>query len=213
MLCHQRCLRCSTLLVGDAAVVDAGRGARTTSEPIVARAWQLSRLRVRYPVPEVAPPPVLRNGWLTFGSFASAHKITDPVVAAWSRILLGAPTARLLLRGRTLDDPSNRAGAAGAFARYGVAPDRLIAARRGRAFRLPARLRRGSISRLDTFPYNGGTTTTEALWQGVPVLTFNGDRWASRTSRSLLLAAGLSEWVATDVADFVSRACRAGSAG
>ena len=58
---------------------------------------------------------------------------------------------------------------------------------------------------LDTFPYNGGTTTTEALWQGVPVLTFNGDRWASRTSRSLLLAAGLSEWVATDVAEFVSR--------
>ena len=59
---------------------------------------------------------------------------------------------------------------------------------------------------LDTFPYNGGTTTTEALWQGVPVLTFNGDRWASRTSRSLLLAAGLPEWVATDAQDFVSRA-------
>ena len=98
---------------------------------------------VCYPVPEVAPPPVLRNGWLTFGSFASAHKITDPVVAAWSRILLGAPTARLLLRGRTLDDPSNRVALLARFARCGVAPDRLIAAGRGRAFRLPARLRRG----------------------------------------------------------------------
>ena len=59
---------------------------------------------------------------------------------------------------------------------------------------------------LDTFPYNGGTTTTEALWQGVPVLTFNGDRWASRTSRSLLLAADCGLGCDGRVQDFVSRA-------
>ena len=59
---------------------------------------------------------------------------------------------------------------------------------------------------LDTFPYNGGTTTAEALWQGVPVLTFDGDRWASRTSRSILLAAGLTDWVMADVAQYVQRA-------
>lgn len=59
---------------------------------------------------------------------------------------------------------------------------------------------------LDTFPYNGGTTTTEALWAGVPVLTFNGDRWASRTSRSLLLAAGLDVWCMPDLKAYVDRA-------
>jgi predicted O-linked N-acetylglucosamine transferase (SPINDLY family) len=59
---------------------------------------------------------------------------------------------------------------------------------------------------LDTFPYNGGTTTMEALWQGVPVLTFNGDRWSSRISGSLLLAAGLQEWVMPSVEMFVQRA-------
>lgn len=59
---------------------------------------------------------------------------------------------------------------------------------------------------LDTFPYSGGTTTMEALWQGVPVLTFNGDRWAARTSRSLLLAAGLDEWCLADRDAFVARA-------
>jgi predicted O-linked N-acetylglucosamine transferase (SPINDLY family) len=59
---------------------------------------------------------------------------------------------------------------------------------------------------LDTFPYNGATTTMEALWQGVPVLTFNGDRWASRQSRSLLLAAGLDDWCMSNRDAYVDRA-------
>jgi predicted O-linked N-acetylglucosamine transferase (SPINDLY family) len=59
---------------------------------------------------------------------------------------------------------------------------------------------------LDTFPYNGGTTTTEAIWQGVPVLTFHGDRWASRTSASILRAAGLGEFVADDLEGYVAMA-------
>src|SRR5208283_4666610 len=59
---------------------------------------------------------------------------------------------------------------------------------------------------LDTFPYNGGTTTMEALWQGVPVLTFHGDRWASRISASLLYNAGLAEFVVQDLEGYVNRA-------
>ncbi len=61
---------------------------------------------------------------------------------------------------------------------------------------------------LDAFPYNGGTTTAEALWQGAPVLTTYGDRWAGRTSASILVAAGLDDWVAPDVPAFVDRAVR-----
>jgi predicted O-linked N-acetylglucosamine transferase (SPINDLY family) len=189
------------LLVGDAAVVPPDEE-RHYSERIARVPGSYLAFEVRYPVPEVAPPPVLRNGWLTFGSFASGHKISDPTVAAWSRILLGAPAARLLLRGLTLDEPSNRAALLARFARQGVTPDRLTLLGGGEHFDFLRGYGAIDIA-LDTFPYNGGTTTTEALWQGVPVLTFNGDRWASRTSRSLLLAAGLSEWVAADQADFV----------
>ncbi len=192
------------LLVGDAAVVSAEEES-SYSERIVRVPGSYLAFEVRYPVPDVAPPPVLRNGWLTFGSFASAHKITDPVVAAWSRILLGAPTARLLLRNQLLDEPSNRLALLARFAARGVAPERLLLSGGAEHFDFLRGYDAVDIA-LDTFPYNGGTTATEALWLGVPVLTFNGDRWASRTSRSLLLAAGLSEWVATDAADFVGRA-------
>jgi predicted O-linked N-acetylglucosamine transferase (SPINDLY family) len=56
---------------------------------------------------------------------------------------------------------------------------------------------------LDTFPYNGGTTTTEAIWQGVPVITFYGDRWASRTSASILRAGNLNQFVADDLDAYI----------
>jgi len=59
---------------------------------------------------------------------------------------------------------------------------------------------------LDTFPYGGGTTTMEAIWQGVPVVTFHGDRWASRQTASILRAAGLGEFVAADLDGYVALA-------
>jgi predicted O-linked N-acetylglucosamine transferase (SPINDLY family) len=59
---------------------------------------------------------------------------------------------------------------------------------------------------LDTFPYNGGTTTTEAIWQGVPVIAFSGDRWASRTSASILRAGSLQQFVANDLGGYIALA-------
>src|SRR5262249_34510036 len=100
-------MACFDCLVGDAAVVTAAEASHYC-ERIVCVPGSYLAFEVRYPVPDVAPPPVLRNGWLTFGSFATAHKITDQVVAAWARILLGAPNARLRLRNLILHEPSNR---------------------------------------------------------------------------------------------------------
>jgi protein O-GlcNAc transferase len=195
---------CFDLLVGDAAVVTQDEE-RHYRERIARVPGSYLAFEVRYPVPEVAPPPMLRNGWLTFGSFASAYKLADPVVAAWSRMLLGAPNARLLLRNQALGEPSNRAALTTRFERQGVSPDRLFLSGGAEHFDFLRGYDEIDVA-LDTFPYNGGTTTTEALWQGVPVLTFNGDRWASRTSRSLLLAAGLPGWIAANEQDYVEQA-------
>ena len=165
---------------------------------------------VFYAVPDVAPPPWLQAGHVTFGSLISAYKITDEVVASWSRILRGVPGSRLLLRNAALGQESNRAHILGRFAANGIDAARLSLEGGGEHLDFLRTYDRIDIA-LDAFPYNGGTSTAEAIWQGVPLLTFNGDRWASRTSRSILISAGLGDWVALDQADFEALAIRMGS--
>jgi len=166
---------------------------------------------VFYPVPDVAPPPWAGIGHVTFGSLMSAYKITEQVIESWSKILRGVPRSRLLLRNRALSEASNRADFLARFAAKGIDATRLSLEGGGEHLDFLRTYDRIDIA-LDAFPYNGGTSTAEALWQGVPLLTFNGDRWASRTSRSILVAAGLVHWVAEDRAGFEAMAIRVGLA-
>ena len=197
-------------VIGDAAVAPDGEE-KFFSEPIVRVRHTYLTFDIFYHVPDVVPPPFLANGYVTFGSLASAYKITDAVIAAWSRILAGVPGSRLLLRNRALGDPGTRADFSARFAAQGVTGERLLLEGGATHFDFLRTYDRIDIA-LDAFPYNGGTTTAEAIWQGVPLLTFNGDRWASRTSRSILLAAGLGDFAAPDLAGFGERAIRMGLA-
>ena len=160
---------------------------------------------VSYATPDVADPPMLSAGQITFGSLASQYKITPPVVEAWSRILRRLPRARLFVKNKSLGSRANQDFLARRFEDAGVERSRLTLEGGAPHLEYLRAYDRADIV-LDTFPYNGGTTTSEALWQGAPVLAFVGDRWASRQSASLLEAAGLGEFVARDVDDYVARA-------
>lgn len=160
---------------------------------------------VNYPTPELVPPPCRANGWLTFGCLASQHKITRELIATWCEILRRAPSARLLIKNATLADASTQAALRARFVEREIAGDRIDLDGADEHFDFLAAYGRIDIA-LDTFPYNGATTTMEALWQGVPVLAFEGDRWASRVSCSLLRAAGLDAWCVADPAAYVERA-------
>ncbi len=163
------------------------------------------------PVPDVVPPPCVDAGHVTFGSLMSAYKLTDPVIASWSRILAGVPGSRLLLRNRALDHASNRTDLLQRFSSHDIGAERLTLLGGCDHFDFLRTYDRIDIA-LDAFPYNGGTSTAEAIWQGLPLLTFNGDRWASRTSRSILMAAGLGDWAAPDQAGFEAMAIQYGRA-
>ena len=146
--------------------------------------------------PAVIDPPALTNGPVTFGSFNDLSKATVATVAVWARILEGAPESRLLLKNPSFVDEETRRRYRILFTERGVDGDRLefhtwIESRSGH-LGLYERIDIG----LDPFPYNGTTTTCEALWMGVPVISLRGDRHAGRVGASILTRVGLKELIA-----------------
>jgi predicted O-linked N-acetylglucosamine transferase (SPINDLY family) len=191
-------------LIGDEHVIPPEEE-RFYTERVVRVPGSYLTFEVTYPVPDVAPPPCLRGGALTFGCLAPQYKITTEVVEAWSRILRESPDSRLILKNVVLGQPAARDFVRDLFVQFAVSPDRVELDGPSEHFTFLERYHDIDIA-LDTFPYNGGTTTMEALWQGVPVLTFVGERWAARISASLLWEAGLSDYVASDVEEYIARA-------
>jgi predicted O-linked N-acetylglucosamine transferase (SPINDLY family) len=183
-------------LIGDHVVLAPGVE-RDYCEKLVRLDGSYLAFEVGYPVPPVAPPPCLFGRPFTFGSLASLYKITPQVVALWSRLLEQTAGSRLLLRNQGLRCESNRKHLAERFGRHGVAAERLELLGPTDHFQFLQTYDAIDLA-LDPWPYNGGTTTCEALWQGVPVATILGDRWTSRVSASLLAAGGLPEFIAAD---------------
>lgn len=184
-------------------------------EPPGAEAWSSERI-VRLPrgfhcyrppaaAPAVAPSPALDAGHVTFGSFNNLAKVGPAVLDLWAALLRRVPGSRLLLKDRALADAAVAGRLRDRFEALGVPANRLDLLPRipGKEGHLGA-YGRVDIA-LDPFPYNGTTTTCEALWMGVPVLTLPGSRHAARVGASLLTRVGLEDWIATDPADFLAR--------
>jgi predicted O-linked N-acetylglucosamine transferase (SPINDLY family) len=146
--------------------------------------------------PAVAQTPFRKKGHVTFGSFNNTKKVTPEVVQLWALVLTAVPDARLLLKSYSLRDETTKAGMLETFRRCGVAEERLELSAflpgRNEHLRLYSEIDIG----LDPFPYNGTTTTCEALWMGVPVIALQGDRHAARVGASILHQVGLPELIA-----------------
>jgi protein O-GlcNAc transferase len=190
-------------LIADRFVVPPGEEA-FYSEAI----WRLPDSYLCFTPPREAPqgvPSTAAGAPLTFGCFNNLLKINPAVVSAWSAILEAVPESRLLLKTRQLDDPALGQALVAQFAAHAIAPDRVVCAGGGPRAALLAAYGAVDIA-LDPFPYGGGTTTIEALWMGVPVVSLRGDRFTGRVGDSVLTTSGLPELVADSVADYVGRA-------
>lgn len=174
------------------------------------RIWRLPNSYLCYSPPdialEVAPTPALERGYITFGTFNNLTKLTDQAIACWSDVLLNVPESRLLLKAKQLDLPAFRQHLHSRFMDCGVAPERIQLLERTAGIEDHFSLYNQIDIALDPFPYSGTTTTCEALWMGVPVLSLKGDRFVARVGESFLKNTGLDDWVAHSTQELIDKA-------
>lgn len=157
-------------------------------------------------MPDPAPPPCLERGWVTFGSFNTSSKLNEPLLRCWLRLLHTVPDSRLFLKNYQLKDQKLQGHLCSWFAREGVASDRLQLEGPSVHAELLAAYSQVDIA-LDPFPFNGGLTSCEALWLGLPLVTLachdQAAVMASRQGLALLHQLGRSEWIATSEERYV----------
>ena len=151
--------------------------------------------------PEVNELPALTKGYITFGSFNRLNKFNPEVIAVWAKLMRALPTSRLILAALP---ESGYDTVIAWFAGQGIGRERLsFYPRRNMAIYMT--LHHQVDICLDTFPYNGGTTTCHATWMGVPTLTLAGQTPAGRSGATLLSHVGLENLIADNVDDFINK--------
>ena len=180
------------------------------NDPCSEERWRLDRCYVSYrplpTAPQVQEPPCLKANKITFGSFNQSRKITPQTASHWMAVLNTIPNSKLLLKSKNLGEEVERTRVTTLFQRMGLDPERLEL--RGHSLSLEEHLSAYSDVdiALDTFPYTGCTTTADALWMGVPVLSVAGDSMVSRQAAAVLKGIGCEQWICRNEEEMVKQA-------
>ncbi|ETR72650.1 MAG: TPR repeat-containing protein [Candidatus Magnetoglobus multicellularis str. Araruama] len=158
------------------------------------------------PLENSPQPKQLNTETPTFGSFNNIGKMNQYAIKVWSQILNQLPNSRLFLKSRVLDDKKMQKNVLKQFAKHGVREKQLEFCGYIRNSHTHFESYHLVDIALDTFPYNGTTTTFEALWMGVPVITLAGKTHASRVGMSILSSLGLNDFIALTEAEYISKA-------
>lgn len=153
-------------------------------------------------MPAIAPPPCIDRGHVTFGCFGSGGKISTPLIELWAKVMHRVPGSRIFIRNNQLNSQDNRDFMESRFTRFGIDPSRLTIL--GGADRETILKCYDDVDiTFDTWPYCGGNTVAESLWQGAPVITLKTDRFSGRYGAALLHVAGCDELIANSPDEYV----------
>jgi predicted O-linked N-acetylglucosamine transferase (SPINDLY family) len=194
-------------LIADAELLPDGAEQHISERPV-----HLDRPFVAYEPPRTMPGvgqlPALRNDHVTFGYFGRPIRLNDRVVKVWSAILRACPGSRLRLDNKPFGSPRTQEDVRRRFAEHGIGPERLDLRDTPSHPAVLAAYNEIDIA-LDPFPHNAGTTSLEALWMGVPVLTLRDRPPVGRLGASLLGALDLRGWIAESEQDYLKKAVSA----
>jgi glycosyltransferase involved in cell wall biosynthesis len=156
-------------------------------------------------MPEVAPLPALKNGFITFGCFNNPTKVNAVLLGEWAKLLHAVPESRLFLKSGAYDSPDMQRHVLETLEKHGISPERVRFEGYSVHYKLFERYNEVDIA-LDPWPYSGGLTTCEAMLMGVPVITLPGPTFAGRHSATHLTNAGMPELVVSNWDEYRARA-------
>ena len=176
----------------------------------VEKIWQLPKIWCHLSSSDIKnintePTPALKNNYITFGSFNNLHKMNELVIGTWSKILNSVPNSVLFLKTGQLESYLFKNKIIKQFLKNGVFQNRLILDESSKREELLSSYNKVDIA-LDSFPYNGGTTSFETAWMCVPLLTIEGEKFISRCGLSINKNLGLEDWIAKNPEDYINKA-------
>jgi len=192
-------------------ITDAVADPPGTSDPFYTeKLIRLPHCFLCYSPPETAPDigqlPAAKQQQITFGSFNNITKTSESVIKLWCDILNQVENSRIILKSIVFEDPAAKKRYLDMFQSYGIDPARIVLKKRTASTEEHLALYNEVDIGLDPFPYNGTTTTCEALWMGVPVIALRGGLHCSRVSASILTNTGLERYIAETLQEYVNKA-------
>lgn len=191
------------ILVGNDISLDKAKKFYTETIYSVNGVTGIAKFSDRFP--KCAPPPCLQNKFITFGSFGAAHKVNSEVIQLWCEVLKKIPTSRLYFKTAVFSHEVFVNAYKKLFEKEGISLERIDFEGFSEHHQMLECYSKMDIA-LDTFPHAGGTTTQEALWQGVPVLSLYGDRYAMQHGKMILTTIGHPELAAYTKDEFINKA-------
>jgi predicted O-linked N-acetylglucosamine transferase (SPINDLY family) len=151
--------------------------------------------------------PAIKNGFITFGCFNNASKITDDLIIVWSEILKSIENSKIILKSKQFNDDIYVEKIINIFEKNDVNKNKITFLKSSERNNYLRQYNLIDIS-LDTFPYPGATTTIESLWMGVPVVAIKGNSFLSRNGETILLNSGMENWISQDKNDYINKAIK-----
>jgi predicted O-linked N-acetylglucosamine transferase (SPINDLY family) len=159
------------------------------------------------PAIDTVDTPAIKNNYITYGSFNNLNKITNEVIIVWSNILKNSPNSKLFIKNYQLDNIYTKDILFKKFEKHGINKEKLILESSSSREDILKKYNSIDIA-LDTFPWNGGTTSFEVSWMCVPLLTLSGDRFMSRCGESINKNLNMNDWIAHNTDDYILQATK-----
>ena len=178
----------------------------------IEKIWRLPEITQCFTPPDfdvkINSLPAYRNNFITFGCINKLSKVNDDVIALWSKILLSVPNSKIILKNKDFDNQSIMENTFKRFEKHKIKKNCLILQGESVTRKELLEVYNEIDIALDPFPFQGNTSTCEAVWMGVPVLTLKGNSVVFHFGESINANLNMHDWIAQNKEEYIAKAIK-----